>query len=107
MRHLSKLIVRDSCLMLEARRVRSNARITNSLCYGNLKGNGNSKGNTDSQNTGQGGSLSHGAVPGRAGQNIHISLLLLQPVRDHIHTQKLHPNNSTPKAIGGINSHNR
>lgn len=56
MRHVSKLIVRDSCLMLEARRVRSNARITNSLCYGNLKGNGNSKGNTDSQNTGQGGS---------------------------------------------------
>lgn len=51
--------------------------------------------------------MSHGAVPGRAGQNIRISLLLLQPVRDHIHTQKLHPNNSTPKAIGGINSHNR
>lgn len=51
--------------------------------------------------------MSHGSVPGRAGQNIHISLLLLQPLRDHIHTQKLHPNNSTQKDIGGINSHNR
>lgn len=37
-------------------KARGNVRVTDCLYYGDSQGNGDAKGNTDSQNTGQGGS---------------------------------------------------
>lgn len=98
--------------MLEAKRVRGNERITNSLFFF-LMGIQKemviqSKLQSHRIQDKEEAAMSHCSVPRRPGQNIHIShinLMLLKPVRDHIYTQKLHHKASTPKAIGEINSH--
>lgn len=75
--------------MLEARRVRGNARITNSLCYGDSKGNGNSKGNKDSQNTGQGGRHHVPLLRPRESRAEHPYKFVSSPTfkRSHPHTE--------------------